>query len=207
MKIESVLTPYFYFDGRGCSLARWIYDTELLLPDSQSGFAPLDGSIEGAQYFSQTDDGENESWIIFHGLQVIQIVPEEVHSYWHLNLIEENHESSGVWEVKESEWIKTFSPRHLGNHKHFIIEFYDELIELICRELIFGGGVFDIEKVVTKDYRFAYAYLRRAMAQKKSGNNQQAVEYFQKYIDICPNGISVSFARKSIKNMQTGSAN
>ena len=205
MKIKSVSTQYFDFDGRGCELVRWIRDSELHLSESQAGFAPLDGSIVGAQYLFGTDEAANESWVIFHGLQVIQIVPEEVHSYWHLNFAGDNHESSGVWKVEDSEWKKTFSPQHLGNHKHFIIEFYDELVELICRELIFGGGKFDIEQVVAQDNRFAYAYLRRAMSQQKLENKEQAIEYYQKYIDACPNGDSVDYARRCIKYIRTGS--
>lgn len=206
MKIKSVSTQYFDFNGRGCELVRWIHDAELNLPESQAGFAPLAGSIVGAQYLFETEETANESWIIFHRLQVIQIVPEEVHSYWHLNFAGGNRKNSGVWEIEDSEWIKTFSPQHLGNHKHFIIEFYDYLVELICRELIFGGGKFDIEEVVARDDRFAYAYLRRAIAQEKLGNKEQAVEYYQKYIDACPNGDSTDYARRCIKFIRTGSA-
>ena len=205
MKAKTVPTQYFSFDGRGCELVRWIYDAELHLPDSQEGFAALPGDIHGAQYLFGNGEGENEAWVIFHGLQVAQFVPEEVHSHWHFNMVGEDHESSGVWEIEDSEWIKTFSPIHLGKHKHFIIEFYDELVELICRDLIFGDGKFDIEKVAAKDGRFAYAYLRRAMAQRKSGNNREAVEYFYRYIDICPDGDSVEYARRCIKFIQTGS--
>ena len=206
MKTNSVTTQHFDFDGRGCSLIRWIHDAELHLSESEEGFAPLAGSIVGAQYLFETNEGAKESWVIFHRLQVIQIVPEEVHSYWHLNFAGENYKSSGVWEIEDSEWLKAFSPRHLVNHQHFVIEFYDDLVELICRELIFGSGKFDVERVAAQDNRFAYAYLRRAMAQEKLGNKEQAIEYYQKYINVCPNEDSTEYARRCIRFIRTGSA-
>jgi hypothetical protein len=206
MKIKSVSTQYFDFDGRGCELVRWIHDAELHLSDSQAGFAPLPGSIDGAQYLFESDESANESWVIFHRLQVLHIVPEEVHSYWHRDLAGDDYKNTGVWEVEDSEWRKSFNPRHLENQKHFIIEFYDELIELICGELIFGSGKFDVEQVVVRDSRFAYTYLRRAMAQENLGNRKKAVEYFQKYIEICPDGDSVEYARRCIESKSTGSA-
>lgn len=206
MRARVVSTKYFAFDGRGCSLLRWIHDAELHLPESQGGFAPSDGSIEGAQYLFEADLSTDESWIIFYGLQVLQIVPEEVHSYWHREYADHNSTTSGVWEIEGSEWIKLFEPMHLSGHKHYIVEFYDEIVEVICRDLIFGSGTFDIQRVVARDNRFAYAYLRRAMSQNKQGNKDEAVEYFQKYIDICPNGDSVEYARRSINLIRTGSA-
>jgi hypothetical protein len=205
MRATPVVTKYFAFDGRGCSLLRWIHDAELHLPESQAGFSQLSGSIEGAQYLFETDVNADESWIIFGGLQVLKIVPEEVHSYWHREYAGDDTIISGIWVIEGSEWIKTFDQRHLNNHKHYIVEFYDEIVEMVCRDLIFGAGTFDIQRVVALDNRFAYAYLRRAMSQSTVGNKEEAVEYFQKYIDSCPNGESVGFARRSINLIRTGS--
>lgn len=205
MRAKITATEYFYFDGRGCSLLRWIHDAELHLPESQEGFSPLAGSIKGVQYLFETDVSTGEAWLIFYGLQVLQIVPEEVHSYWHREFADDNSHASGVWEVEDSEWIKSFAQRHLNNHQHYIVEFYDQIVEVICKDLIFGAGTFDIEKVLIQDSRFAYAYLRRAMSQNKLGNKEEAAEYFHKYIDSCPNGESVGFARRSINLIRTGS--
>ena len=202
MRIVAVDTPYFWHDGRGPMLVRWIKDDELLLPGSQAGRAPLAGSIEGVQYDA---DGPEGNWVIFHGMQVIQIVPEEVHAGWHWNYLDDSGIKTGVWEVEDSEWLKTFHPRHLGCHKHYIVEFYDEIVELICRELIFGDGRFAIEKVVVVDSRFAYAYLRRAMSQEKLGNKAEAIEYYQKYIDMVPDEDKKDYARRCINFIRTGS--
>ncbi|MGV3624610.1 MAG: hypothetical protein ACO1OB_27570 [Archangium sp.] len=63
-------TPYFPFDGRGPVLTRWLHENDLSLVDSAAR-----GHIVGAQH--------EAGWVVFHGLQVLQLVPEEVHSYWH----------------------------------------------------------------------------------------------------------------------------
>lgn len=144
--------------------------------------------------------------MLFHGLQVIQIVPEEVHSYWHLNFIL-GDKRSGVWEIEGSEWMKTFAQRHLAECKHFIIEFYDELMEVIFRALIFGVGRFDLDKVVTTDSRLGYAYLRRAIIQEKRGNFDEAVDDYQKYILSCPKSSSADYAQRCINFIRTGNVN
>lgn len=54
--------------GRGPELTSWIHSHELFFHDSHHGFSMDNGAIVGART-------ENAS-VIFHGLQVIQIVPE-----------------------------------------------------------------------------------------------------------------------------------
>ena len=118
------------------------------------------------------------AWVVFHGLQVIQIVPEEVHSYWHRPSSEPSTRS-GVWEVVGSDWLASFNPRHLENHKHFVLEFYDDLVEVIARDLIFGHGEFSIDRVVAEDARFAYAYLRRAQVREKAHQWNDAISDYR----------------------------
>ncbi len=133
-------------------MLRWITDVELLLPDTHLD-KQLPGDLRGASYIyssSQTNwiGQRQKAWVVFYGLQVIQIVPEEVHSYWHLAYTpkKKNSIKSGVWIVENSEWLKLFNPQHLTEHKHFILEFYDELVAVVCRDLIFGPGEFSIEE-------------------------------------------------------------
>ena len=201
MQAKVFPTDLFGFDGRGESLQHWIHDADILFPEPEvsGAFAAPSGGIVGAQY-----DG---GWVLFHGLQVIQIVPEEVHAYWHLNFILGDIKQSGVWEIEGSEWIKTFAQRHLAEHKHFIIEFYDELVEVICRTLIFGADRFDLEKIVATDNRLSYAYLRRADIQRKLGNFDEAVDDYQKYIQSCPESSSSDYAQRCVNFIRTGDAN
>jgi hypothetical protein len=75
MQAKVFQTDYFDFDGRGETLVRWICDVDILFaePDGANAFVALSGDICGAQY--------HDGWVLFHGLQVLQIAPEEVHSY------------------------------------------------------------------------------------------------------------------------------
>jgi hypothetical protein len=126
------------------------------------------------------------AWVIFDGLQVIQVVPEEVHSYWFLSE-DESHARTGVWEVLDSEWLASFSQLHLAGHKHFVIEFYDDLVEVIARDLIFGRGEFLIDRAVGADGRFAYAYFRRADVREKARDWPGAIADYRAYANVEPN--------------------
>lgn len=113
MKAVPLETPdTFAYDGRGPGLQHWLVDSDLLFDDSQAGFAPPSKSITGAQV--------DEGWVVFHGLQVIQIVPEEVHSYWHDDPTAPSV-SSSVWHIENSTWMTSFHPRHLDDQHHYLI--------------------------------------------------------------------------------------
>ena len=154
MKAVPIQTEYFSFDGRGPELKRWIKDGELHFPDSDHGFGALAGSIDGAEH--------DWGWVIFFSLQVIQIVPEEVHTYWHLGYADKSEKSTGVWIINNSEWLASFNPRHLANYNHYLFEFYDEIVEVIIREPIFGTGTFKIVDVIEKEPRLNDAYIRKS---------------------------------------------
>lgn len=136
MKVQPITTPHFGYDGRGPSLTRWIQDRECVLPGTDKGRAPLPGGITGAEH--------TEGWVFFQGLQVVQTVPEEVHSYWFFELLPDGTKHTGAYEVTDSTWKASFSQRHLADQRHFILVFYDDLVEVLCRELVFGAGEFRI---------------------------------------------------------------
>jgi hypothetical protein len=138
MKVIPFPTEHFGYDGRGPSLDRFLHDRERIAPGTFTDRARPPGNITGAEY----DAGF--AWVIFDGLQVIQVVPEEVHSYWFFGEAFLRVPLSGVFEVLESEWMESFKPRHLSGHRHFILVFYDQLVEVICQRLVFGRGRFDI---------------------------------------------------------------
>jgi hypothetical protein len=179
--------------GRGPELQQWLVDSDLLFGDSEAGFAPLTRSIAGAQ----VDGG----WVVFHGLQVIQIVPEEVHSYWHLESEADPPSLSNVWCITDSTWLGSFAPRHLSNHEHYLLTFYDELAEVICRDLLFGLGVFDLERAIASFPQLAYAYLRRAMSREKKGKLDESAADYKKYIAISPDLSSVEYARRCLSSL------
>lgn len=216
MKAQPVTTPHFAFDGRGPSLIRWLYYSDMLFagtiwPDTPYG-------IHGAEYGipPKSDDSPLPSstvavidplecpraWVVFHGLQVIQIVPEEVHSYWHSEVYEQGTRS-GIWEVTDSDWLAGFNPRHLSNHKHFVLEFYDELVEVIARDLIFGRGQFSIDRIVGDDGRFAYAYLRRAQVREKAQEWMEAIADYRSYASIEPDASNAAYGLRCAEALAT----
>jgi tetratricopeptide (TPR) repeat protein len=217
MIAKTIQEQSFVGTGRGPVLSRWIHEAELYLPNSEAGFAPSKGSIVGADY--------EESWVIFHRLQVMQSVPHEVHTSWHWDHAEHSipkvayldeqgkiwlnppsHEQppstkdkTGVWLIEDSKWLKSLDPQHLGKCYHFILEFYDEIVEVICEELVFGTGKFNVATVVQNDKRFSYAYLRYAMAQEKQNNTAEAIKFYQKYLEVHPEN---NHARVSVEKLK-----
>jgi len=100
--------------------------------------------------------------VIFFSLQVIQIVPEEVHSYWRCGYADNSQKSTGVWIINDSEWLASFNPRHLENYNHYLFEFYDEIVEVIIKEPIFGKGTFKIADVIDQEPRLNDAYIKKS---------------------------------------------
>ncbi|HEU4326630.1 MAG TPA: hypothetical protein VFS21_26050 [Roseiflexaceae bacterium] len=73
---QCVATDHFAQDGRGPGLRRWLLDSDLLLPGSEAGFAPLRGSPVGAQHAPRAARRRlvgARRLVVFHDLQVIQV--------------------------------------------------------------------------------------------------------------------------------------
>ena len=204
-RVTTIETTLFAHDGRGPSLIHWLHDRDLAFPDSNVGYAPWKGDIVGAQYTlplrSETAP-ESLAWIIFYGLQVIQIVPEEVHRAWHHNSNPAREPITGIWRVHESAWLASFQQRYLSAHDHYVVEFYDEVVEVVCRELILGVGQFAIAAVLPTDHRFAYAYLRYAESQERQGNIDGAIEYLQHYIQTTRDEQTRAYAQRKHDHLQ-----
>ena len=215
MKPLPISTEHFAFDGRGPSLIRWLYYSDLLFagtvwPDTPNG---IHGAEYGIQSMSAGDPLPSETvamvdplscpraWVIFHGLQVIQLVPEEVHSYWHSAAYEPGTRS-GVWEVVDSDWLAGFNPSHLADNKHFILEFYDDLVEVIARDLIFGRGQFSIDRVVDVDCRFAYAYFRRAQVREKAQEWTEAIADYRSYASLEPDQSHAAYGLRCVEALE-----
>ncbi len=132
MKVIPVFTPNFHWSGRGAELIRWLPYEEV----RGGKHAQPEGGIYGALFSYDLED----RWVIFDGLQAILVAGEEVHSGWYMNLIDKNISRSWIWKVNESDWMKTFIPMHLSGHEHFVLEFYDDIVEIVCKQLIFGTG-------------------------------------------------------------------
>ena len=192
MRIVPVEMPSaFGPDSRGPELERWLVDSDLLFPDSGEGFGPSRGDIAGAQI-----DG---GWVVFGGLQVIQIVPEEVHSGWHVEMAHGRVTNWNICRVEDSPWLGAFDPRHLHSHHHFIVGFYDEVVEVLCRDLLFGDGTFDLENAIATHPQLGYAYLRRAISRRKQERFREAASDFEQYISLSTDAKSVEYARRCLE--------
>jgi hypothetical protein len=197
VQIVPIQTPHFSFDGRGPILRRWIHDRDLLLPDSSEGFAAQPGQACGAVHDTYADGPGGRHFVVFHGLQVLQVVPEEVHAYWHRRLLSSTR-GIGVFRVERSDWLASFAQRHLAGHDHFVLEWYDDIVEVICRDLIFGEGDFEISRVLPDEPRLGYAYFRHAVAQEKLGNVVAAIDSWERYLACAPHVGSIDYARRSL---------
>src|SRR5262245_16902481 len=123
----------------GVRAERWLEDKELNFPDS--------GHDWSAVLPTPTGVVTESSWVVFHRRQVVLSVPDEVHSYWH-------HEFAGersrprAWHVESSIWLASFDQKHLSECRHFILDFRDWVVEVICEALFFGEGAFDLERAI-----------------------------------------------------------
>jgi hypothetical protein len=73
------------------------------------------------------------------------VVPEEMCSYWFTKLVASTESRVGIYVVEDSVWLRSFSQRHLSKCRHFIPMFYDDIVEVIAEELVFGPGAFRID--------------------------------------------------------------
>jgi hypothetical protein len=200
--IHPIATPFFQQDGRGPILSRWLRDSDLFLLDTWDDPAPLVGDIVGAEYILPPSAPHGgPAWVVFHGLQVLQIVPEEVHSYWHRSHLPRQSDQVAVWRVEHSLWMAGFDPRHLAGHQHFVLEWYDTVAEVICRELIFGSGAFDLRVQLAQDGRFAGAYLRHAETAERRGHLAEAITDLQQYIAIATDPSAVAYAKRRLEHL------
>lgn len=218
MRADPISTPYFAHDGRGPSLIRWLYDSDLFfdgtffedVADCVTGavyaMTPLaDGSAGPFEGVAVIDPAtEPRCWVVFEGLQVYQNVPEEVHSYWHIDCETDRVARTGVWRVNHSEWLGGFDQRHLATSKHFILEFYDELVEVIADELVFGTGEFVLADVIDSDERFSYAYLRRAEVREKRGDVRGAIQDYESYARMDTDMRAVEYAQRCAEKLRSG---
>lgn len=126
--MKPILREEFWHDGRGPVLVRlrWgkggrtLLAAEYVLPD-------------------YTDEKADLRHLRFVGVQVVQLVPEEVIDYGAVELPPGTDRAAG-FDLGKSPWLGSFNPRHLGNCKHYRFRFYDELLDVICETVEAGVG-------------------------------------------------------------------
>lgn len=144
MRTIPLQNEHFGFDGRGPEIQRFLHDRDAVKGGTFTDRRPLPGNIIGMEF--SWFEHDTSAWVIFSRSQVVQIVPEEVCSYWFMPDSPEETRGVGIYVIEDSQWLSSFSQRHLGKCRHFILMFYDDIVEVLAEDLIFGRGPFRIEE-------------------------------------------------------------
>ena len=129
MEIGPYLIDKFTNDGRGPVLEKvhWAYN----------------GATLRAIDFQNLDD--KLQYLFFVGVQVFMFTPEEVINYITISPLWRENRKAGIICLGKSEWLKSFSPRHLDKCNHYQIMFYDELLDVICEGIEVRDGSYRTE--------------------------------------------------------------
>lgn len=94
--------------------------------------------LVGFEYFNPDDVYEESSlkYIKLIGVQAYAIASEEVHG----NILAIGESRAAIVEVKNSDWLGSFNQAHLAMCKHHQIMFYDEIYDVICKQIEAGTG-------------------------------------------------------------------
>lgn len=150
----------------GTRAERWLHAKDLNFSDS--------GHDWSSGLPTPTGVATESGWVVFQGRQVVVSVPDEVHSYWHHKAAGE-YSNPGAWHVEGSTWLASFDQTHLSECSHFILELRDWVVEVICKDLLFGEGAFDLERAIERHPPLADAHFWRAQQREKAGNIDGAV--------------------------------
>lgn len=90
--------------------------------------------VRGVEYFDPNDEytAANLRHVVFHGVQVTMVTPEEVAAL--------GARTPGCTDLGRSPWLESFALAHLGRCRHFRLQFYDQYLDVICEALGFGRG-------------------------------------------------------------------
>ena len=99
MKTRSILDSYFYHDGRGPELQRVIWRNNGI-------------TLVGFEFYNPDDiyEEKNIKNIELVNVEAFALASEEVHG----NIMATGDSQAAIYEVLDSDWIKSFQPRHLS---------------------------------------------------------------------------------------------
>jgi hypothetical protein len=126
---EPVLRDWIWAEGRG---------PELRSAHFRGGRL----SLAALDYLNPDYASEQEMrHLVIHRGQVHQYTPEEVYK----SVREEGQwgpsiNQAAVVNLGRSEWLLSFSQRHLGTCKHYRLMFYDEWLDIICENITAAAG-------------------------------------------------------------------
>ena len=125
MKIIPLFEDSFYHDGRGPELQKVIWLNE-------------GKDLKGFEYFNPDDKytDENLRHLILEKVEAFSMAGEEVHG----DIVISGKSKAAIFKIEDSLWLKQFNPTHLADCAHYQIVFYDEIYDVICRDIKLGKG-------------------------------------------------------------------
>ena len=125
-KITPVLENGFYHEGRG--------------PELQKVYWANGGStLVGFSYYNPDDvyDNENLKHLRLEKVEAFMMAGEEVHP----EILYSGKSKAAIVKVNDSKWLRQFKSPHVSDCSHFQVSFYDEIFDIICKEIVAGKGV------------------------------------------------------------------
>jgi hypothetical protein len=119
--VKPIWVEKFFHDGRG--------------PELQAVHWGRKGTgLRALDYFNPDDAHDDGTLrrVIIHKPQVVMITPEEVINYGPATEALVKHRPAAMFDLGTSDWLETFSPRHLGACRHYQLFFYDQLFDVIA---------------------------------------------------------------------------
>ena len=128
--MKPIQKEQFHHDGRGPKLVRIIW--------SSNG-----SHLEAFEYYNPEDpyDDDHIRHVKVIHSQVVMSTPEEVINY--STFQPGGYDKAAAFDCGKSDWLKSFSPRHLSLCSHYRLMFYDELYDIIADGLEFCRGRFN----------------------------------------------------------------
>jgi hypothetical protein len=120
-----LLEESFHHDGRGPELQKVIYHNKGMFPKGFEYFNPEDEHID-----------VNLKHVELLGVEAISMAGEEVHPAPYYC----KGSKAAIFRIENSLWKKVFQQIHLQNCNHFQIMFYDEIFDVICKDIKAGKG-------------------------------------------------------------------
>lgn len=125
MNTQPVLETHFYHDGRGPELQRVVW-----------GYRGA--QLQGFTYYNPDDsyDEEHLKHLRLEKVEAYMMASEEVHP----KILYSGDSRAAIVRVINSAWLSQFDTPHVRDCQHYQISFYDEIYDVICKEIIPGVG-------------------------------------------------------------------
>ena len=119
--MKVIAKSLFYHDGRGPQLVR-------------VHLAPRSSHLLAIDYSPPDCDDINIGLrhLLFSKAQVYMFTPEEVENYQTTAVNWGATDRGAMVSLGKTQWLRSFSQRHLERCEHYRVMFYDEFLDVIC---------------------------------------------------------------------------